>query len=280
MLKQRLLTVAVALPVFLLALFAAPATVWGALLGVVSLVAAWEWAKLAGMSTLVSSVYIVIFAVVGMATYALEVTQPGGLFASAQGVLGYMLAIAFWVVWVPLWLRCGWRITNPWWLGVFGLAALIPLWHALFVLHAQPWKLLALMAVVWVADTAAYAFGRMFGRRKLAPSISPGKTWEGVAGATVMVLLYVYGLAVAYPTAFLGVAPMLGIGVMMLVLSVEGDLLESWLKRVAGVKDSGKLLPGHGGVLDRIDALAGALPIAVFVLWLLRSHSKLPSLIS
>ncbi|MSQ59940.1 MAG: phosphatidate cytidylyltransferase [Betaproteobacteria bacterium] len=278
MLKQRLLTVAVALPVILLALFAAPATVWGGLLGFVSLIAAWEWSKLAGMSTLVSWAYMIIFAAAGMATYALEVTQPGGLLACAQGVLGYLLAIAFWVLWVPLWLRSGWRITNPWYLGVFGIVALIPLWHALFVLHAEPWKLLALMAVVWVADTAAYAFGRMFGRRKLAPSISPGKTWEGVAGAAVMVLLYVYGLATMYPDAFPGVLPMLGLGVLMLVLGIEGDLLESWLKRVAGVKDSGNLLPGHGGVLDRIDALAGAMPIAVFVLWLMRSHSSVSNL--
>jgi phosphatidate cytidylyltransferase len=272
MLKQRLITVAVALPIFLLALFAAPAKLWGALLGVVALIAAWEWSKLARMTTFASWAYVLVFAACAIAAYALEVTEPGGLFASTQGVMGYLLAIAFWVLWVPPWLRFGWRITNRWLLGVFGVLALVPLLHALFVLQAEPWKLLALMAVVWVADTAAYAFGRMFGRRKLAPTISPGKTWEGALGASVMVLLYVYGLATVFPGTFLEVVPMLGVGVMMLVFSIEGDLLESWLKRVAGVKDSGKLLPGHGGVLDRIDALTGALPIAVFVLWLLHAQ--------
>ncbi len=267
MLKQRLLTVAVVLPLFLLALFAAPAMLWGAIVGTVSIIAAWEWSRLAKMSALASSMFLVIFSAVGCAAYLLEVKGAGGLFGSRAGILGYALTLVFWAIWVPLWLRRQWRITNPWLLGLFGIAALIPLWHAMYILQPEPWKLLGLMSVVWVADTAAYAFGRMFGRRKLAPAISPGKTWEGAFGAMAMVLFYVFCMATLFPGAFLDVVPMLGIGVMMLLLSIEGDLLESWLKRVAGVKDSGGLLPGHGGVLDRIDALTGAVPIAVFALW-------------
>jgi phosphatidate cytidylyltransferase len=132
--------------------------------------------------------------------------------------------------------------------------------------------LLAAMALVWVADIAAYFAGRRFGRRRLAPAISPGKTWEGVIGALAGVLLY--GLLLQQPllagsgidrlhtAAGAGWYPLL---LVLAVLGIEGDLLESWLKRCAGVKDSGWVLPGHGGVIDRIDALTAALPAAAWL---------------
>ena len=125
------------------------------------------------------------------------------------------------------------------------------------------------MAIVWIADTAAYFSGRHFGRHKLAPAISPGKTWEGVAGALVALALY------AVAVGLLVGMPLLSLFVMiagLLYVSVLGDLFESWIKRVSGMKDSGDVLPGHGGVLDRIDALTSTLPIATgLLLWLERS---------
>ncbi|MDP3123040.1 MAG: phosphatidate cytidylyltransferase, partial [Thiobacillus sp.] len=137
-------------------------------------------------------------------------------------------------------------------------------------LHARgPAVLLGVMAVVWVADTAAYFSGRHFGRHKLAPTISPGKTWEGVAGALVALALYA-----AVVSAFAGM-PFVSLFILiavLLYLSVLGDLFESWIKRVSGMKDSGDLLPGHGGVLDRIDALTATLPIASgMLMWLERA---------
>jgi phosphatidate cytidylyltransferase len=123
------------------------------------------------------------------------------------------------------------------------------------------------MALVWVADIAAYFAGRAFGKRKLAPSISPGKSWEGVYGALAGVTVYmvINGLL---GNPLLGAAPGLGVVVATLVLtpvSVLGDLFESAMKREAGVKDSSGLLPGHGGVLDRVDALASTLPVAALL---------------
>jgi phosphatidate cytidylyltransferase len=127
--------------------------------------------------------------------------------------------------------------------------------------------LLALLGVVWIADSAAFFAGRRFGRTKLAPTISPGKTWEGVVGAFVAVLLYAL---ILQQVVFPGVAGFQFPGLYILVLcmtalGILGDLFESWMKRQAGVKDSGTLLPGHGGVLDRIDALTAAVPLAA--LW-------------
>lgn len=270
MLKQRLITVAVVLPLLLAALFAAPAALWSALLGAVSAIGAWEWARLAKMGSYARAMFVGVVLTLGVALCVLESRLSGGLYAFGSATLGFALLILFWLIWVPLWLRRHWRPSNPWLMGLIGVLLLVPLWHAMYMLQPQPWKLLGLMAVVWVADTAAYFTGRKFGRRKLAPVISPGKTWEGVQGATVGVLLYVLGLALLFPGLFAAPLPMLAIGGLMLLLSIEGDLLESWVKRMANVKDSGSLLPGHGGVLDRIDALTGALPVGAFALWWLK----------
>jgi phosphatidate cytidylyltransferase len=134
--------------------------------------------------------------------------------------------------------------------------------------NPQPWWLLGVMGLVWMADISAYFAGRKFGKTKLAPSISPGKTWEGVAGAMLGVTVYVLvvmmggGLQQRYSIFLYAIA-----GV---VFSVIGDLFESAIKRQAGVKDSGALLPGHGGLLDRIDALTSTLPLAALVLILTR----------
>ena len=147
---------------------------------------------------------------------------------------------------------------------------LIAAWVAVVELQARsPWLVLAAMAIVWIADIAAYFAGRAFGRRKLAPSISPGKTWEGVYGALVAVALYALALVpfarrAGYARRRLArsrSAPGWCSRCVLAALSVVGDLFESLLKRQAGVKDSGTLLPGHGGVLDRIDALLAAMPV-------------------
>ena len=120
------------------------------------------------------------------------------------------------------------------------------------------------LAVVWVADTAAFFAGRQYGQHKLAPRISPGKTREGVVGAVLALVLY--ASAVSAAVVGLRIVDALVLAMALLYFSVLGDLFESWIKRVSDMKDSGALLPGHGGVLDRIDALTAALPIAAGVL--------------
>jgi len=134
--------------------------------------------------------------------------------------------------------------------------------------------LLSLLAIVWIADTAAFFFGRRFGRHKLAPTISPGKTWEGVAGGLLAVVVYV---TVLQFTGIAAVGPLAGwagwpLAVLIAALSVVGDLFESLIKRRAGAKDSGTLLPGHGGVLDRIDGLTSTLPVAALALYVYLSY--------
>jgi phosphatidate cytidylyltransferase len=155
-------------------------------------------------------------------------------------------------------------------LAATGWAVLLGAWVAVVALQARsPWLVLAAMAIVWLADTAAYFTGRAFGRRKLAPSISPGKTWEGVWGALAAVAAYALALvplagAAGYPGAVTATAVVAWVllALALTALAVAGDLFESLLKRHAGVKDSGTLLPGHGGILDRTDALLAAMPPA------------------
>jgi phosphatidate cytidylyltransferase len=173
-----------------------------------------------------------------------------------------------------MWLRLRLR-PAPWVLGLAGMLVIWPLWAAIVELRtASPWLLLAIMALVWIADIAAYFAGRRFGRRKLAPAISPGKTWEGVLGALVAVLAYGIVLDVLAHSRVTVLTPFFdglwgGIAVLamlaLVALSVLGDLFESWMKRGAGRKDSSSLLPGHGGVLDRIDALTSTLPVAALL---------------
>jgi phosphatidate cytidylyltransferase len=159
-----------------------------------------------------------------------------------------------------------------WLLGMLGVIVLVPPWLSLLVLHgsATPGSalVLMLMALVWTADSGAYAAGRLWGRTKVAPKVSPGKTWEGVYG----------GMAAAALTAVIAgqwigfgwrtQVSLVLLGIVTVLFSIIGDLFESLIKRMAGVKDSGRLLPGHGGVLDRIDSVTAAAPVfALGLLW-------------
>jgi phosphatidate cytidylyltransferase len=149
-------------------------------------------------------------------------------------------------------------------LAIVGWLILLPTWMAVVSLReVSPWLLLGIISAVVIADSAAYFAGKRFGKHKLAPLISPGKTWEGVAGAWIAVSIYGFALC-----QILGIDYWLIIGLWgITVLSIMGDLLESLVKRHAGVKDSGNLLPGHGGMLDRVDGLTSSLPLATFFVY-------------
>jgi phosphatidate cytidylyltransferase len=184
------------------------------------------------------------------------------------GVCG--VAALFWIFVAPPWVIERWPTQRRTPMVVLGWVVLLGAWVALVELQARsPWLVLAAMAIVWIADTAAYFSGRAFGRRKLAPLVSPGKSWEGVYGAWVAVALYALALVpFAGSAGYRGavtpatVAAWVIFAVLLASVSVVGDLFESLLKRHAGVKDSGTILPGHGGILDRTDALLAAMPIA------------------
>jgi phosphatidate cytidylyltransferase len=267
MLATRIITAAVLVPLVLAALFMLSPRNWGYVTLAVIAIAASEWARIVGFSAVLRVAFIVVTAIVGVA-----LLSPAAGFAAGwpapivTAVCG--AATVFWLAIAPFWLRQHWRAaaSKPA-AAIVGWLVLIAAWMAIVQLQsASPWRVLAAMAVVWIADTMAYFSGRALGRHKLAPSISPGKTWEGVAGGLVAVAIYAVALLVLQGPA-VGIAADFGVRVAWLVLalivagmSVVGDLFESLLKRQAGVKDSGTLLPGHGGVLDRIDALLAAMP--------------------
>ena len=208
---------------------------------------------------------------------ALAVLQPAALglapgFPEAAWRFGrwlYLPAAVFWLLFMPVWMRRRWPLPRSAFGLAVGLLVILPPWLALVQLReVGALTLLAIMAIVWLADIAAYVFGRRFGKHKLAPRISPGKTWEGALGAACAVTVYGFVLSPFLPAAFATNYPLLLVAlVAVTAISIMGDLFESLLKRQAGLKDSSNLLPGHGGVLDRIDSLTSTLPLVALV-WL------------
>jgi phosphatidate cytidylyltransferase len=278
-LLTRVLTALAILPVVLGMLFFAPPAAWSLFMLAIALVACWEWSRMCGFTPAGQSAYLLASGVVGGYLWLLYLRQVPGDFVAAA-MTGFILATAFWVFAVPYWLAKHLR-PSPSMCGVAGWLVAWPAWLAFVVLRdLSPWLLLALAALVWVADIAAYFAGKAFGRRKLAPAISPGKTWEGLIGGMAGVAAYgavLAWIANSQPTPLSSIfAPGKGLPAVVALLllaavSVVGDLFESWMKRGAGLKDSSSLLPGHGGVLDRIDALTSTLPVAAFALYLSRA---------
>ena len=262
-LLRRILTAAVLLAVFGAAVVWAPGGVWAVLIAGLVGLAAHEWAQMSRFPAAASTLYALLLGAVALlAPFIVDESWRQPILLALL-----LLALVFWIVVAPLWLLGKWRAGHAFIRAATGAIVLLPAWAALLYLHARgPMLIFGVLAVVWIADTAAYFAGRRFGKRKLAPAISPGKTWEGVIGAWCAVALY--AVAVAYGA---GLAPLSLILVVsgLLYFSVLGDLFESWIKRLAGMKDSGTLLPGHGGVLDRVDALTSTLPLATaMLLWL------------
>ncbi len=268
MLKQRVITAIILFVLLLAAVFSLPTLGWTILVALMIWQGAVEWARLSSMAGRVATLYCAatLLLMLGILWF-----DAG---AAAERVLvhhlfWYFVAVILWVLVVPAWMIASWHPKNPWLMGLVGWAVLLPTGLAMIDLrNASPWLLLGVMSVIWVADISAYFAGKRFGKNKLAPAISPGKTWEGVFGALIVVSIYVLalgwgsGLFKNYPV-FPGIiiASWWWVG-----LAVIGDLFESAVKRQAGVKDSGALLPGHGGLLDRIDALTSTLPFAAIVL--------------
>lgn len=279
MLKTRVVTALALLAGFLAMLFLLPFFGWLAFSSLVAGAGAWEWGGLLKLTAVRRKIYAgtasLVCALLGWSIFDIG----SGHLRAAPLLIGlFTLAGLFWLLAVPAWLNLKWPIAA----GPAGLLAgwvvLIPACLALMQLRvANPFLLLAAMAFVWLADIAAYFSGRAFGKHKLAPLISPGKTWEGVAGAGLALAIYsliVAGIAGLMPSTTAAVLAMLALLECLLGVSILGDLFESLAKRQAGVKDSGSILPGHGGVLDRIDSLTSTLPLCGLAL--LAWEGKLP----
>lgn len=274
MLRTRLLTVATIFPLFLLALFYLPNSYWSALILLLMVTAAHEWARLFDISHAVAIAFAVSTLLIAG---ALCLGGSDALIPSAFAIQAVcVVATLFWVFVVPYMLKSRMHVSGRVSVLLLGWVVLIPLWAALVELRRfGPLYVFFAMGVIWLADTAAYFSGRAFGKHKLAPDISPGKTVEGAFGALAVAALYAAILVVwghRFGTMSLAGLPMMMIGfVVIVVLSIVGDLFESWIKRQCGKKDSGSLFPGHGGILDRIDSLTSTMPVVVLALMCCKS---------
>ncbi len=275
MLKQRVITAIVLAPLLIALIFLTKASVFATLLGLIFLLGMWEWTRLAGAR--------------GHALRAVLLSGYAILFA----VSWHVCKSRWW--WLPVLAGLLWWLLALLWLArhafaheathahaalklVAGALVVVPAWCALVVMHGDlagpttgrgPWWVLFFACIVMGADIGAYTAGRRWGRNKLAPAISPGKTREGVYGALACsgIVGLVGGTLLKVPAERL--PAIVGLALLTVIFSIIGDLFESLIKRHAGVKDSGALFPGHGGVLDRMDSIVAALPIFVLGKFLL-----------
>jgi phosphatidate cytidylyltransferase len=268
MLIQRVLTT-VALALLLAGLlYSSQPWVWPLFVLVTGVLASEEWAALQWRAWTLKVGYASFSGLIA----ALIISFPEA--HSAALIPLFMISALFWLILVPVWLARQWTFQSHGLHALTGWLVIVPTMLAVHELKMQGVAILVLsMAVIWISDVSAYFVGRAFGKTLLAPSISPGKTWEGVLGALLGVVCFGFvlqGLSMfdAQLANLISTAGWYWFPALMLlaILGIEGDLFESWLKRCAGVKDSGWILPGHGGVLDRIDALTAALPIAAGLL--------------
>lgn len=263
MLKQRILTASILVPLVVICILYAPLIGVALLFGALLMQGAWEWSRLSGTSNYVVRAFYVAILVLGM-IYLWPFTGD-----SLSMLLFGLVALSIWLL-AFVWILCPeWGKNN----NVFfvalkllaGLSILLVAWFALVSIHktsdAGPMWALYAMALTWVADSGAYFAGKTFGKHKLAPKVSPGKTWEGVAGAVVLVLVYTWAMSHLLNVTDQQLWVLLLISFLLVPFSVVGDLFESLMKRQSGIKDSGTLLPGHGGVMDRVDALIVILPL-------------------
>lgn len=268
MLKTRVITALVMFFVLMGSVFLLPDWAWQGFCALLMGLAAREWCALSALPRRLHIAYAVLTGVLFLLILQLDLSLQ-------SWVVIYLLSSAFWLFGAPLWLRAKWPLAQLRFLTVWvGWLLLLPAGFALISLRGDGRLLLAVLMVAWVADTFAYFSGRIFGKHKLAPQVSPGKTWEGVYGAILAVSCYVWFMPKPFtllPQLNIGGLPWaqsfiwILVAIVLVKVCVVGDLLESLFKRQAGLKDSGNLLPGHGGILDRVDSLLALLPVAAAI---------------
>lgn len=268
----RLITAVIALPLVLAAVFYLPADMFALLIGVALTIGAWEWGGFMRIGIAARLLYTVLNAA-GFYLLWLLRSDTFLLFMLMEAAALWWLLALLWIVLYPRGLPQERPRTALKW-GI-GLITLQPAFLALSFLQSMadngPFRLLGLLIIIWAADTGAYFAGRAFGRTKLAPRVSPGKTWEGVMGGLACsALMALLGAWYVFNLAGLAAAGFVILGLVIAGLSVVGDLSESMFKRHAGVKDSGQIFPGHGGMLDRMDSLTAAAPCYLLGLLLLQ----------
>ncbi|AJR07639.1 putative phosphatidate cytidylyltransferase [Photobacterium gaetbulicola Gung47] len=281
LLKQRIITAVILAPLVIAGIFLLPFPAFIAALAAVTLLGFWEWTQF--VETKSRIVAMVIPTVALLASLLVMPTDVAALSALASSHQAMLLVGGLWWV-VASALAISYPSSTKFWSSVpplkhlFGLLTLLPFFWSVLMLRAvnyleNPYhgaKLVLLVCfLVWAADTGAYFSGKRFGKHKMAPAVSPNKTIEGLVGGAMLAVAVTWGGAALMGIPFASLSSLLLIAVVSVVASVLGDLVESMFKRAAGIKDSGSILPGHGGILDRIDSLTAALPVfALLYLWL------------
>ena len=267
MLKTRVITAIILLAIFLPVLFLLPPIYLSALFFLILVAAAWEWSRLISPSAAYSAYFYAIICAM-LVVFLWLLPEPNIELALLS------IALAFWIIGMPMILSQGIHLSMSRWRLIFSVLGFIVLptaWLSLNILReiGLLW-LLSTMILVWLADIGAYFAGKRFGKHKLASQISPGKSIEGAIGGLIICIIYASFCSIYLPTldTLFGTAKakwgwwfMLLMTATLVLYSILGDLFESQLKRIAKVKDSSQLLPGHGGFLDRIDALLPVMPI-------------------
>ncbi|MCD1125070.1 phosphatidate cytidylyltransferase [Jinshanibacter sp. LJY008] len=281
MLKSRIITALILIPLVIAALFMLPPLPFAIMTVAICMLAAWEWGQLAGMGTPVQRIMLAALCGVGLFVLywpthisplplLLHPVVEGFLLASLGWWVLALLMVLFYPASAQFWKHS--RLLRL----IFGVLTIVPFFWGMLVLrqygfeensYTGAWWLLYVMFLVWGADSGAYAFGRLFGKHKLAPKVSPGKTLEGLVGGLVSSALLAW-LFSLYAPLHISLNTLLISSVLAVLASVLGDLTESMFKREAGIKDSGHLIPGHGGVLDRIDSLTAAIPVFACLIFL------------
>jgi phosphatidate cytidylyltransferase len=263
MLKTRVITACILMALFIPLLFKSNQMIWASVMLMLSLLTLQEWADMFAFNQTGRVIYLALGALMG-GLVMLGIRFFGFHYFFNHALSVFVLVTLFWLFIVPVWMAKKWAIQNKIGLAILGYGLIMPLWFALICAKvAHPALLLLLLATIWLADSAAYFAGKNFGKHKLAPTISPGKTWEGVLGALIGTSLLAFALYLAFDMNLM-IFPLLWV---VTALGVVGDLFESLMKRQANIKDSGTLLPGHGGILDRIDGIISSLPVAVCLIF-------------
>jgi phosphatidate cytidylyltransferase len=279
-LKQRIITALILAPLIILGIFQLPFVAFVAFIAAVTLIGLWEWSQFVGCESRVKMMIPGAILVVGLSVFAypqLSFSHTLSFFSQALLSIGVI-----WWVWAsyaamnfPDSAR-GWKHKLNL-KHAFGLFTLLPFFWSVVLLRSEGLEydathgaklVLFVCLVVWTADSAAYFAGRRFGQRKMAPNVSPNKTIEGLIGGLIGAPLTGWFFAQWFDIQFANYLVMAITILLTVVLSVLGDLVESMFKRVSGIKDSGHIIPGHGGVLDRIDSLTSAFPVFAFLYFL------------
>jgi phosphatidate cytidylyltransferase len=295
MLTKRIVTALVLLPFVIWLLFRADAREFTVTLSLVFTLAAWEWSQLMGLKLpshrfsyvifFQSIMLLIIWLVPNLEFWPGD--AKGHVFDHGIGIPNLpiviiMIGAIWWLInlfclifGVQDWLR-GDKLMLP--RALAGVLIMIPSWAALISLHTESlrisnegnWLLLFVLLQIWAADTGAFFSGKQFGKTPLAPKVSPKKTWEGVIGGSLLALIIAYFTAESFGLQSISLLQLFLISVTIIVFSIVGDLTESIYKRQQNIKDSSNILPGHGGILDRIDSITSAVPVfALIYFWLL-----------